>query len=156
MDLSQLLRSALLLLHALAGAAWFGSIFYSLFVLHPRVSQFFEHIGEREKFLVTLSHGARWHMIAAMSLVGISGVGLLIVPGDSRTTGQLTLLGVKIGLFLASVLLFWRVSWYWWPARLFAQEAELPGLHRRFRLGASWMLVLVGANFLIGVLQRRG
>jgi hypothetical protein len=54
-------------------------------------------------------------------------------------------------LLVASAFLFWRVSWFWWPARLFALEPELPGIHRRFRIGAAVMLVLVGMNAVFGV-----
>jgi hypothetical protein len=50
--------------------------------------------------------------------------------------------------------LFWRVSWHWWPARLFAMEAELPALHRRFRVGATAMLVMVGMNAMLGLMAR--
>ena len=39
MAASEILRTCLLILHALAGAAWFGSIFYGVFVLYPRVSR---------------------------------------------------------------------------------------------------------------------
>jgi uncharacterized membrane protein len=148
------LRAALLLLHALAGAAWFGSIFYSIFVLYPRLARHFTDITERERFLLTLSHGARWHMIAAMSLVALSGVGLLLMPAGEMTGPRMALIGIKIALTLASAILFWRVSWHWWPARLFALETELLALHRRFRIGAACMLVLVGSNMAIGVLAR--
>jgi hypothetical protein len=151
---SELLRAALMLLHALAGAAWFGSIFYGAFVLYPRVSRHFDSIAERERLLMALSHGARWHMIAAMSLVGLSGLGLLLMPRSEITWPRLALISVKAGLMIASAILFWRVSWHWWPARLFALEAELPAIHRRFRLGAACMLVLVGLNFAIGMLTR--
>lgn len=57
----QALRAALLLLHVLAAAAWFGSIFYSIFVLYPRLMRHFADIAERERFLLTLSHGAFAH-----------------------------------------------------------------------------------------------
>jgi hypothetical protein len=126
----QSLRAVLLLLHVLAGAAWFGSIFYSIFVLYPR--------------------------LAAMSLVALSGVGLLLMPMADLTGPRLTLIGTKIALTLASAILFWRVSWHWWPARLFALPSELPALHRRFRIGAACMLALVGSNMALGVLARAG
>src|SRR5207247_1168939 len=112
------LRTCLLLLHALAGAAWFGSIFYSIFVLYPKLCRYFDNIAERERFIVALSHGARWHMVAAITLVALSGLGLLLSPRND--VPWLTLMGVKIALTLASAILFWRVSWHWWPARLFA------------------------------------
>ena len=151
---SELLRAALMLLHALAAAAWFGSIFYGVFVLYPRVSRHFDTIAERERLLMGLSHGARWHMIAAMSVVGLSGLGLFLMPKNEVTNPWLTLAGIKAVLMIASTILFWRVSWYWWPARLFALEAELPAIHRRFRMGAACMLMLVGVNFALGVLAR--
>src|ERR1700730_3452354 len=117
---SDLLRAPLMLLHALAGAAWFGSSFSGIFVLYPRVDRHFDKIAERERLLMALSHGARWHMIAAMSLVGLSGLGLFFMPRSEMTASCLTLIGAKAGLMIASAILFWRVSWHWWPARLFA------------------------------------
>ena len=151
---SQFLRAALMLLHALAAAAWFGSIFYGVFVLYPRVSRQFDTIAERERLALALSHGARWYMVAAMSLVGLSGLGLFLMPKNDVTNPWLTLAGIKAVLMLASAILFWRVSWHWWPARLFAMEAELPAIHRRFRLAAACMLMLVGVTFALGVLAR--
>ena len=138
------LRAALMLLHGLAGAAWFGSIFYGVFVLYPRVSRHFDTIAERERLLLALSHGARWNMIAAMTLVALSGLGLVLMPREEITPPWLTLVGMKAALMVVSAILFWRVSWYWWPARLFALDEELPAIHRRFRVGAACMLVLVG------------
>src|SRR6266436_6760843 len=96
------LRAALLLLHVLAGAAWFGSMFYSLFVLYPRLAGNIDNIAERERLLLALSHGARWHMIAAMSLVGLSGVGVLLMPRGDMSAAWLTLIGVKAALLIVS------------------------------------------------------
>lgn len=148
------LRSALVLLHVLAGAAWFGSMFYSLFVLYPRLAGNIDKIAERERLLLALSHGARWHMIAAMTLVGLSGVGVLLMPREEMSASWLTLIGVKAALLTGSAILFWRVSWHWWPARLFAMESELPAIHRRFRIGGACMFVMVAVNFALGVLAR--
>jgi hypothetical protein len=149
---SGFIRAALMLLHALAGAAWFGSIFYGVFVLYPRVNRHFDNIAERERLALALSHGARWHMVAALSLVGLSGLGLFLMPRSEITWPRLALISVKAGLMIASAILFWRVSWHWWPARLFALETELPAIQRRFRVGAAGMLVLVGVNYALGVL----
>lgn len=148
------LRASLMLLHGLAGAAWFGSIFYGVFVLYPRVNRCYDNIAERERLFLALSHGARWHMIAALTLVASSGLGLLLLPRNELTWSYLTLIGMKAGLMFTSTILFWRVSWFWWPERLFALEAELPAIHRRFRIGAACMLVLVGLGFALGVLTR--
>ena len=89
-----------------------------------------------------------------MTLVALSGVGLVLMPRSEMTTAWLTLIGVKTGLMIVSAILFWRVSWYWWPARLFALDAELPAIHWRFRFGAACMLVLVGLSIALGVLTR--
>jgi uncharacterized membrane protein len=148
------IRLLLMLLHVLAGAAWFGSMFYSIFVLYPRLSRYMGDITERERFLLALSHGARWHMIAAISLVALSGIGLALSPREQMTAAWLTLIGVKTALLIASAAFFWRISWHWWPARLFALETELPAIHRRFRVGAVCMLLMVGANAVVGVISR--
>src|SRR5712691_5075025 len=100
------LRAALLLLHGLAGAAWFGSIFYGVFVLYPRVSRHFDSMAERERLLLALSQGARWHMIAAMTLVALSGLSLLLMPRNEMTWPWLTLMAVKALLMTASAILF--------------------------------------------------
>lgn len=152
--LVETLRVMLMLLHILAGAAWFGSMFYSIFVLQPRLCRYFDKPAERERFLLALSHGARWHMIAAITLVALSGLGLLTMPRERMTDAWLILIGIKTALLIGSTILFWRISWYWWPARLFALEAELPAFQRRFHFGAATMLVLVGLNATVGVVTR--
>ncbi len=148
------LHAALMLLHVLAGASWFGSMFYSLFVLYPRLAGNIEKIVERERLLLALSHGARWHMIAAMTLVGLSGAAIALMPRSEMTATWLAMIGAKTALLIVSAILFWRVSWHWWPARLFAMESELPAVHRRFRLGGACMFVMAGLNFVLGVLAR--
>jgi len=154
METQELIRASLLCLHVLAGAAWFGSVFYGVFVLYPRADTIFESIAERERFLISLSHGLRWHMIAAMSLVGLSGVGIALTPRNDMSVMWLTLVGIKAGLLILCALLFWRVSWTWWPARTFALEAELPAIHREFRIGAMVMLCLIGLSVVAGALLR--
>lgn len=149
-----LVRGALLLLHGLAGAAWFGSIFYSIFVLYPKMCRYFEEIAERERFLLALSHGARWQMVSAIALVALSGIGLTLMPRERITDTWLILIGVKTTLLIASAVYFWRISWHWWPARLFALPSELPAIHRRFRFAAGAMLLLVGSNVALGVVGR--
>jgi uncharacterized membrane protein len=147
-------RGMSLLLHGLAGAAWFGSMFYSIFVLYPRMCRYFTAISERERFMLALSHGARWHMVSAIALVAVSGIGLALLPRERMTAAWLTLIGVKTALLIASAIFFWRISWHWWPARLFALESELPTLHRRFRIAAACMFVMVGANAALGLVGR--
>jgi uncharacterized membrane protein len=145
------LRTALLLLHTLAGAAWFGASFYYLFVLYPRLTNHFEKVTERERLMLSLAQGARWQVVTAITLIGGSGIALALWPSGDVTANWSALVAGKGVLLVASAFLFWRVSWFWWPARLFALEPELPGIHRRFRIGAAVMLVLVGMNAVFGV-----
>jgi hypothetical protein len=151
---AETIRGALILLHVLAGAAWFGSIFYSIFVLYPRLVRYFDNIVERERFLMALSHGARWQMVAAIVIVALSGLSLALMPPEDVSAWWLGLVGAKTGLLLVSAVYFWRISWHWWPARVFALESELPAIHRRFRVAAGLMLGLVGLNAVLGVLAR--
>ena len=144
--------AALAVLHGLAGAAWFGAMFYSLTVLQPRLGRYFKTAAEREAFLLTVSHGARWQVVAAMALMALSGVGLLGLREAPALDGLILFKAILFGL---SALLFWRISWYWWPARLFAVEAELPAIQAKFRRGAVAMLVLVGLNLALGVVAHR-
>lgn len=147
------MTALLLAVHVLAGAAWFGAMLYSLIVLQPRLRQHFGQSTEREALILTLSHGARWHVLAAMAVVALTGAGAALGRWpDEPSTAWRTLLAFKIGLFLTSVLFFWRISWYWWPQRLFARVDELPALETRYRRGGAVMLLLVGANIVLGVL----
>jgi uncharacterized membrane protein len=157
MVIHELLHRLLAGLHALAGAAWFGSMFYSLFVMMPGTRRHFRAPAEREGLLLTLAHGARWQVVAAMAVVGLSGAGLAVSRSSLDAPPGLwwPALAAKVGLFVLAAALFWRISWSWWPARLFALEAELPGFDRQFRRGAMTMLVLVGLNALLGVIAHR-
>ena len=148
------IHTALLLLHTMAGAAWFGASFYYLFVLYPRLTNHFEQVTERERLMLSLAQGARWQVVTAITLIGGSGIALALWPKSEVTPSWWMLIAGKGVLLIASAFLFWRVSWFWWPARLFALEPELPGIHRRFRIGAAVMLVLVGLNAMLGVLTR--
>jgi hypothetical protein len=152
--MDELLRGTLLLLHGLAGAAWFGSIFYSIFVLYPRMCRYFKDIVQRERFMLALAHGARWQMVSAIAIVALSGIGLALMPRERMTNAWLLLMGMKTLLLIASATFFWRISWHWWPARLFALESELPAIHRRFRIAAGCMLLLVGTNAALGLVGR--
>lgn len=148
------LRTCLTLMHVLSGAAWFGASFYYLFVLYPRLSSHFEKVAERENFMLALAHGARWQVVTAIGFVGSSGLALALLPRSEVPPSWTWFIAGKTVLLLASAILFWRVSWYWWPARLFALESELPAIHQRFRLGAACMLMMLGANAILGVLCR--
>lgn len=144
----------LTLVHALAGAAWFGSMFYSLTVLHPRAGAYFRGQDPEafETFIATLAQGARWKVLGAFVLVFASGVGLVLLhrPASAPTT-WLGLIAAKLILFLAALAVFCYASWRLWPARIFATPEEVPIHQRRFRVVGLLMTTLVGLNFALGV-----
>ena len=152
MELMLVLKLALSMTHALAGAAWLGAMLYSLVVLHPRAAVFFGDIKELEAFLITVSAGARWKVLGACGLVFASGMGLTIVnwPADASPAWQGVVL-LKLALFLAALALFGYTSWWLWPARVFAADEEIPLVQKKFRR-IGWSLIgLVGLNVALGV-----
>jgi uncharacterized membrane protein len=145
-------RSAAAIVHALAGAAWFGSMFYSLTVLQPRAKAYFADDAQFEDFVATLARGARWKVLSAFALVLLSGLALvpLFVSHLSRTA-WLTLIITKVVLFLVALCIFCYASWRLWPSRIFATPEELPVIQRRFRRVGIALIVLVGLDFALGV-----
>src|SRR5437667_10519815 len=107
----------LAILHVLAGAAWFGAMFYSLTVLQPRAARYFDRPERFEEFIATVSAGARWKVLAAFALVGGSGLGLLLSPRMPPSALWIVLIAVKGVLFVAALALFVYMSWRLWPAR---------------------------------------
>src|SRR5262249_40953788 len=95
--------SALLaVVHVLAGAAWFGAMFYSLFVLHPRGRAFFERPSDFEEFITFVSHGARYAVLGALGVLALTGAGLILVRMPSGpSSGWALLAGMKAVLFAA-------------------------------------------------------
>src|SRR5262245_15698980 len=142
--------------HVLAGAAWFGSMFYSLTVLQPRAARFFATPGQFEEFIAVVSAGARWKVLAAFAFVAVTGLALLVLgrPGPVSSLWW-ALVGAKLGLFLAALAVFWYVSWRLWPARVVALPEEVPGIQRRFRRIGWSMIVLVGLNLVLGIIAHR-
>lgn len=148
-----LVHAALAVVHALAAAAWFGSMFYSLLVLQPRAKTFFNDDRQFEEFVATLSQGARWKVLSAFTLVLFSGVALIPVAAPHPLTKLwLSLIVAKSILFLAALCVFCYASWRLWPARIFASREEAPGFQRRFRRIGLWMIALVGLNLALGII----
>lgn len=153
MDLASLLNSLLAMVHALAGAAWFGAMFYSLLVLQPRARRYFDRPAEFEVFIATLSQGARWTMLAAFGIIGVTGVGLVLSHSlESASRSWLLLVGLKALIFFAAFGLFVYVSWRLWPARVLALDDEIPRFQKVSRRLAATMLVLVGLSIALGIL----
>jgi putative copper export protein len=142
-------------LHPLAGAAWLGSMFYSLTVLQPRAKAFFATDAEFEELITAISAGARWKVLGAFTFVGLSGVALfaLLWRADPEPA-WLVVMGCKVALFLAALAVFGHVSWRLWPRRVMASPAEVPALQRRFTRVGFTMITLVGTSMVLGVLAR--
>ena len=150
------LRDSLRIVHALAGAAWFGSMFYSLMVLQPGVRRFFDTQGEREAFVATVSHGGRQKILLAIFLVAATGLLLCSIKGVGKSSGLwLGLIITKALLTLGALGLFAYGSWVLWPARILASSADMPGFQRRFRLLGMTILLLVAVAFAAGIVANR-
>ncbi|HEV3260234.1 MAG TPA: CopD family protein [Gemmataceae bacterium] len=148
-----LLDAPVAIVHVLASATWLGAMFYSFFVLHPRARIYFQKDNDFESFIATVSHGARWKVLTALALIGLSGVGLMVVRWPTLVTGKWALLvGVKIALFLAAVGLFAHISWRLWPARILASADEVAQFQRRFRRAAAVMMTIATVSMALGVL----
>lgn len=152
MDVATVLAALLAVAHTLAGAAWFGAMFYSLSVLQPRALRYFAKPKEFETFIATLSQGARWTVLAAFGIVGLSGIGLAVVHGEDVSPLWLLLMGLKVAIFVTAFALFVHVSWRLWPARVLALPNEIPHFQRTSRRLATIMLCLVGLSMALGVL----
>ena len=147
-----LAHTALAIAHTLAAAAWFGSMFYSLTVLHPRAGQFFKSAEEFEEFISTVSRGARWKVISALAFIATTG--LLLLPLTWRPTSPtwLALIAAKSLALLLAAAIFYHASWRLWPRRIFATPAELPAIHRSFRRIAITLITLAAISIALGVL----
>lgn len=63
---------------------------------------------------------------------------------------------VVLGLYCVAAAVFVNVSWWHWPARVFALPAERPAFRRALHRRAWTMTVLVGAAFLTGLATTSG
>ena len=99
--------ATLAIVHTLVAAAWFGAMFYSAFVLHPRARRFFESDRDFEDFIATVSHEARWKVLTALAVTGLTGAALALVGGPgTRSMSWWPLLGAKTVFLLAAFGLF--------------------------------------------------
>jgi putative copper export protein len=77
----------LLLIHMLASAAWFGAMFYSLAVLHPRARAFFGDAKRFEEFISHVAAGARWKVLGGCLLIALTGAALMFFPAAMNYYG---------------------------------------------------------------------
>ena len=145
----------LIILHVLAGAAWFGSMVYSLFVMQPRASAYFGSAERFEPFIAFVSHGARRSVFGAFGLMAVSGLGLTWLKLPSPPSPLwLALFALKIGLYLIALGLFAYTTWQLWPLRVLASADEAPAMQRTFRFVGWTMIALVGAMMILGIVMR--
>jgi len=148
----QATHAILAITHALAAAAWFGAMFYSFLVLHPRAHAYFQRETDFEAFITTVSHGARWKVLSCLGLIGITGVGLMAVHWwQPRQEAWLPLICAKVALLLAAGVLFVYTSWRLWPARVLATVDEIPRFQRVFRWVAAVMMGIAGLGIALGI-----
>lgn len=127
--------------HTVGGGVWIGAVGFNVFVLHPRAERFFAEPGRFEDFVFTVVSGMRWWVVAGILALGGAGLELLRL----RALALDGVLWAKLGLLLATTVLFGVLSWRMWPARVLATETELAGLRRRFtRVG----IAMVACNLL--------
>jgi uncharacterized membrane protein len=147
-----ILHSILAPIHVLSGAAWFGAMFYSWLVLHPRAQGYFSRPTEFEAFIATVSQGARYSVLTALSLMGITGLGLVLLRWpEIHSMTWLILIAAKTVLFLTALGLFVFVSWRLWPARILALENEISHFQKLSRRLAQVMLTIAGLSISLGV-----
>jgi hypothetical protein len=139
--------------HALIGAGWLGSIYFSLTVLHPQGPALFTTEEAFEEFVAGLSDGNRWRVLSAFTGTLVTGVALVWMRAGADPGGVWwALIATKLGLWCAAAATFYYVSWRLWAARVFALPSEYAWFRRRGTQARAGMLVLVGANLACGVL----
>lgn len=136
--------------HITGGGVWLGAMVFSIFVLHPRAERFFDRAVDFEDLLFTVVHGARWKVLCGALAIVLSGVALLLItpsPGPLWTG----LVVAKVLLLALVLALFVYVSWFLWPRRVFATEAELPNIRARFHRIGVLMIAANALNIGLGV-----
>jgi len=146
-----LLRWLTVSAHVLAAAAWFGAMFYSLMVIHPRARSFFGDLGKFEEFITYIAAGARWKVLSGAGFIAVTGICLWCWPGSVNSKLAHSRLLAKVVLFILALGLFCVTSWVWWPARLLAAPDQVPRFQRRFRFVALALLVLVALSFVLSL-----
>jgi uncharacterized membrane protein len=142
----------LTVLHSLAGAAWFGAMFYSAMVLQPRAQAYFQRPESFEHFISAISSGARWKVLAAFAIVGASGIAMALIEVQRPPSHLWSMLvGGKLVLYLIALAVFIYTSWRLWPARILASGEEVPFIQHRFRRVGQIMLCLIGLSFVLGL-----
>lgn len=148
-------QTTLRVLHAVIGAVWLGSVYFSLMVLHRQSPELFDTIEEFEHYVTGLSDGNRWRVLSAIVGTAVTGFGLtwmMMSGGDSSPRlGWWIVMGAKVGALFATAGVFWYVSWRLWPERVFAVGDEIPELQRRGTILRAAMFSLILIGFILGI-----
>ena len=138
----QLTHIVLVAAHILAEAAWFGAMFYSLAVLHPRACAYFASLRQLEEFIAFIAAGARGKVLFGCAVIGATGLALIPFRENPPAAWH-GCLAAKTLLFSVAIAIFAYASWVVWPARLMAAPDEIPAFQSRFRIIAVSLTVLV-------------
>jgi hypothetical protein len=148
-----LLTNTFAVIQTVVLAAWFGSMVYSIvivqqFQLRAPDPENYEDVGQQ------MASGSRRRITRLIVLITISGTGFAITritadPGPSDT--WITLMWVKLVLFVLAVCAFAYQSWWVWPRRIFALPAEMPAVRRTFLITSLFMAVMLGLVLAVDV-----
>lgn len=145
---------ALVLVHAGLAAGWLGAMAYSLGVVQPKLVSFFGSAAAAEEAATYVAAGARWKVIGVLAGLALTGLGLVLLQADGKSTGWWVLVAAKGLALVLATSVFSYVSWHMWPLRLFATAAEVPAHRRRFTLTGGILLALAGTGSVLGVALR--
>lgn len=146
---------AVLIVHVLAGAAWFGAMVFSFTTFQPRLKRLFDNDEQSEEVITFVAAGARWKVLSAFAVMGLSGSFLLIVEWSQHRSGTWTaLMLVKSGAFVIALAVFAHASWTLWPRRVFARDAEVAAVRAAFGRVGITLIAIALIEFAAGILAR--
>jgi hypothetical protein len=148
-----LLDQAVMAVHLLSAAAWFGALVYRTLFVDPKAQKFFAAGAGFERFSLDLAHGMRRVVMAALLTCGLSGF-VLVGLRWSASDGWLALVAGKAGLWAVAFAVFAYVSWVYWPRRVFATADEWPAVRRWGLLLSLAMIGIAGLGVVLGQLAQ--
>jgi hypothetical protein len=137
--------------HLLSAAGWFGALTYRTFFVDPKAFTFLGSGNEFERFSLSLAHGMRRVVLAALLVCGLSGfvlAGLRWTPADIWCA----LMATKVGLWMIAFAIFAYVSWVYWPRRVFATAAEWGAVRWQGRLLSLGTIGIAMLGMVLGQL----
>jgi hypothetical protein len=144
-----LIERALLAAHLFCGAAWFGALVYRTFFVDPKSLRYFARGRDFETYSLHLSDGMRYVVLLSLAASGLSGFALILLRWDADAAWQARM-AAKAGLWALAFAVFAYVSWVYWPRRVFATEAEWPGVRARGLALSLVMIAIAALGMLLG------